>query len=73
MSGALAAALLILLLTVFAAVTILQLEAAPTSNIRSAEDALWWTVTTPTTVGYGDLYPVTSEGRLLAGVLMVAG
>ncbi len=72
-SGALAAALLTLLLTVFAAVSILQLETAPTSNIRSAEDALWWTVTTLTTVGYGDLYPVTSEGRLLAGLVMVAG
>jgi voltage-gated potassium channel len=46
---------------------------APESNIRSAEDALWWTVATLTTVGYGDLYPVTSEGRLLAGLAMVAG
>lgn len=72
-SGALGAALLTLLLTVFASISILQLETAPESNIRSAEDALWWTVTTLTTVGYGDLYPVTSEGRLLAGLVMVAG
>lgn len=72
-SGALAAALLTLLLTVFAAVSILQLETAPTSNIRTAEDDLWWTVTTLTTVGYGDLYPVTPEGRLLAGLVMMAG
>jgi voltage-gated potassium channel len=72
-SGALGAALLSLLLAVFASIAILQLETAPESNIRSAEDALWWTVTTLTTVGYGDLYPVTSEGRLLAGLVMVAG
>ncbi len=72
-SGALAAGLLTLLLTVFASIAILQLETAPESNIRTAEDALWWTVTTLTTVGYGDLYPVTSEGRLLAGLVMVAG
>jgi voltage-gated potassium channel len=72
-SALLTAALLSLLLLVFAAITILQLETAPTSNIRSAEDALWWSVTTITTVGYGDLYPVTSAGRLLAGLLMIAG
>jgi voltage-gated potassium channel len=72
-SGLLTATLLSLLLTVFASIAILQLETGPQANIRSAEDALWWTVTTLTTVGYGDLYPVTPEGRLLAGFVMVAG
>lgn len=36
-------------------------------------DALWWTVVTTTTVGYGDLYPVTTTGRIIAGVLMFTG
>ena len=36
-------------------------------------DALWWGLTTMTTVGYGDVYPVTDEGRLAAGVLMILG
>ena len=36
-------------------------------------DALWWAITTVTTVGYGDIAPVTTEGRLIAAVLMVTG
>jgi voltage-gated potassium channel len=45
----------------------------PEANIKTAEDAIWWALTTITTVGYGDRYPVTSEGRVVAGVLMCAG
>src|SRR6185503_19606655 len=48
-------------------------EREPESNIKTAEDAVWWSVTTITTVGYGDKYPVTSEGRAIAMVLMLAG
>lgn len=43
------------------------------ANITSAGDALWWAFTTVTTVGYGDRFPVTTEGRAVAVVLMVAG
>jgi voltage-gated potassium channel len=42
-------------------------------NIRTAEDAVWWSMTTITTVGYGDRFPVTDVGRLIASVLMVVG
>jgi len=42
-------------------------------NIRTGSDALWWSVSTMTTVGYGDRYPVTPEGRLIAVTVMVAG
>ena len=45
----------------------------PGANIRTAGDALWWTMTTITTVGYGDRYPVSTEGRTIAVVLMVMG
>ncbi|MFD0773640.1 potassium channel family protein, partial [Streptomonospora algeriensis] len=41
--------------------------------IHTFPDALWWAATTVTTVGYGDLYPVTAEGRMVAGVLFTAG
>ena len=41
--------------------------------IDSYDDAAWWAVTTVTTVGYGDIAPVTVEGRLIAAVLMVTG
>jgi voltage-gated potassium channel len=46
---------------------------APDSSITTFGDALWWTMTTISTVGYGDRYPVTVEGRLVAVSLMVAG
>lgn len=42
-------------------------------TVRSPMDALWWGVVTMTTVGYGDVYPVTPEGRLAASILMVLG
>ncbi len=52
---------------------ILEAETAPNSNIKTAEDALWWSYSTITSVGYGDKYPVTSAGRLIAAVLMTVG
>ena len=48
-------------------------ERGPEALIQSPFDALWWGVTTLTTVGYGDLYPKTAEGRLAAMVLMLLG
>jgi len=61
------------LMVLFSSVTILQVETAPNSNIKTAEDALWWSYTTLTTVGYGDKYPVTTEGRIIAAILMTTG
>jgi voltage-gated potassium channel len=43
------------------------------SNIRTAEDAMWWAWVTITTVGYGDYAPVTTGGRAVAAVLMFVG
>jgi voltage-gated potassium channel Kch len=43
------------------------------SGIGSFRDALWWAVVTVTTVGYGDVVPETSGGRLVGAVLMLAG
>jgi voltage-gated potassium channel len=43
------------------------------SSVKSFDDALWWAITTTTTVGYGDIYPVTGEGRLIAVLLMLTG
>jgi len=61
------------LMILFSSIAILQVEDQPNSNIKSAEDALWWSYVTITTVGYGDKYPVTTEGRLIAAVLMTVG
>lgn len=70
---ALAASLAALLLVVFCSIAILHFESDVESNIKTAEDALWWAFATITTVGYGDRYPVTSEGRFVAVILMCAG
>jgi voltage-gated potassium channel len=48
-------------------------EVGLNDSIRDIWDALWWGVVTLTTVGYGDVYPRTPEGRLAAAVLMVLG
>ncbi|WP_345523725.1 potassium channel family protein [Nocardioides conyzicola] len=46
---------------------------APGANITTAGDALWWAVSTVFTVGYGDTYPVTTQGRFVAVALMIVG
>lgn len=43
------------------------------SNIKNFGDGLWWSITTVTTVGYGDRYPTTVEGKFLAVGLMIVG
>ena len=72
-SAFLAVTLVAILLLIAASISILQVETEPQSNIRTADDALWWALSTITTVGYGDRYPVTTEGRVVAGLLMCAG
>ena len=60
-------------ITVFSAIAILNCEVSPDSNIKTASDALWWSFVTITTVGYGDFYPTTSMGRVIASILIMAG
>jgi voltage-gated potassium channel len=43
------------------------------ATINSFGKALWWSITTVTTVGYGDVYPVTNIGRVIAVMLMIGG
>lgn len=69
----LAAALVAMFLIVVSSVSILHFEAGGGGNIATAEDALWRAFATVTTVGYGDRFPVTAEGRIVATVLMAAG
>lgn len=67
------AAMVWILLIVFASIAILEFETTAEGNIKTGEDAIWWALTTVTTVGYGDRFPVTSEGRFVAALLMTAG
>ena len=72
-STSLAAAMLAFLLVIGSSTAILQFEKVPESNIKTADDAIWWAFTTITTVGYGDRFPVTTAGRIVAVLLMTAG
>ena len=45
----------------------------PDINILDLPDALWWAITTVTTVGYGDRFPTTAGGRAFGAILMVLG
>lgn len=66
--GAITAAILIYC----ASLTVLDAERVH-GNIKSFGDALWWSVVTMTTVGYGDKFPVTTQGRLVGVGLMITG
>lgn len=66
-------ALISVTLTIFASIAVLNFEDVPDANIKSATDALWWSFVTITTVGYGDKFPITPEGRVIAVFLMTAG
>ena len=72
----------VLLLFIFVAIVVFQFSAifiisaeagAPDANILDADDALWWAIVTVATVGYGDRYPVTDNGRSVAVMLMIVG
>ncbi len=66
-------ALISFLMIIFSSIAILQFEKDINSNIKTAEDAIWWSYVTITTVGYGDKFPITTEGRIIGAVLMTMG
>lgn len=67
------AILFVTLLLIFSCIAVLAFEDEESSNIKTPFDAIWWAFSTITTVGYGDKFPVTVEGKLVAIVLMIAG
>jgi voltage-gated potassium channel len=61
-------------MVLFSTMLMVEVErSAPNATIKTGGDALWWALTTVTTVGYGDTYPVTTEGRIIAAVMMLIG
>lgn len=62
------------LLLFTSAVSILEAErGVEGANIHTFGDALWWALASVTTVGYGDRFPVTEDGRFIATLLMLVG
>jgi voltage-gated potassium channel len=68
-------ALAVTIATVFGSALLVESfeRGVPNSNIGSLPDALWWAVTTVTTVGYGDRFPTTAAGRGVGVALMIVG
>ncbi len=63
-----------LLLLVVASLAITDAERGqPGATIKNVGDGLWWSITTMTTVGYGDHYPVTVTGKVIATALLLSG
>ncbi len=62
-----------LVIIVAASVAATRFESGGSGTITDLPTAFWWAISTVTTVGYGDAYPVTPEGRGLAVLLMVVG
>ncbi|MCH1918315.1 ion transporter [Shewanella sp. A3A] len=70
------ASLMVAMVTIMAFSSVLMLlveNGVPGANIKSAEDAIWWSLVTISTVGYGDFYPVTTVGHVIGGVVIICG
>jgi voltage-gated potassium channel len=66
--------LMSLVAVLIATIAMFEIERnVPAANIHTGADALWWAFATITTIGYGDFYPVTSAGRVVAVVLVIFG
>lgn len=66
--------ILISLIIIFGGIGVFLAEHGhPGANITRLGDALWWAVVTIATVGYGDYYPVTAVGRVIAVFVMLSG
>ena len=67
------ALLLMLCAMVFAAATMHAVEGHIQPAFATIPSSMWWAITTLTTVGYGDVVPVTALGRMVAGITMIVG
>jgi voltage-gated potassium channel len=62
-----------LIVVIFGTLSFFMLEHATNHLVGNLFDSLWWTISTITTVGYGDVYPITTGGRIIGMILMICG
>ncbi|MGN0144206.1 MAG: potassium channel family protein [Clostridium sp.] len=62
-----------IVITIVGSIAIYIVESKNNSGMKTYGDALWWSIVTVTTVGYGDITIVTSVGRIVASILMITG
>jgi voltage-gated potassium channel Kch len=73
-STLLAVALIVIIVVTVGSILIVLIEApVDGANIKTGSDAVWWSIVTVSTVGYGDRYPVTNAGRLIGTTMIVMG
>jgi voltage-gated potassium channel len=73
-STLLAVVLVVILVVTVGSIVIVLIEApVEGANIKTGSDAVWWAIVTVATVGYGDRFPVTDEGRLIGTLMIVMG
>ncbi|MCY9805601.1 ion channel [Vibrio scophthalmi] len=65
--------LLVILLTLGSSMMLFLEGHSPDANIKTGGDALWWALVTISTVGYGDHYPVSDAGKILASGVILCG
>jgi voltage-gated potassium channel len=73
-SGFIYLVILFVVSIIFGAIGMLVVEdGSPNNNIKNFGDALWFALTTITISGFGDVFPVTSEGRIISAILILVG
>ncbi len=73
-STLLAVALVVIVVVTVGSILIVLIEApVEGANIKTGSDAVWWSIVTVSTVGYGDRFPVTDAGRLIGTLMIVMG
>lgn len=65
--------LIVLTVAIGVVITPLEKKFGMLTTFQTTGDGMWWAVTTVTSVGYGDYYPVTTPGRILGGILSILG
>ena len=73
-STLLTVALVVIIVVTAGSILIVLIEApVDGANIKTGSDAVWWSIVTVATVGYGDRFPVTDAGRLIGTLMIVMG